>query len=119
MVLGFVKNINLNIIGDTIIPMLYNEYKIEKVILTRASVNLTGTSANIIGFTGRDGTGTQVIDGTGSLSPLDTPSKFTECFPASETNNNIFTQESLYARVSVVHGSSAFVSLYILGAGFI
>lgn len=108
--LAVFKGINLNVLGDTPLPILSaTNYSVANVVMANASISLTTAAAGLFTAPGAGGTG---IVANAALSALTGPTIVSQRTVASTTNR---TEQALYWNVATAQGAPATADLYVYG----
>lgn len=112
-VLAIFKSLNLNSAGsDNAVTITASKYIVRKVILTNASVDLSGGLATVGVFTAAAGAGTTIVT-AGIVTALTGSTKYIDMTIALTTD--VLTASTLYIRNVLANGSAATVDVYIMG----
>jgi len=104
------KGVNLNAVGDTVLPILNaTTYSVSNAILTNVSVNLTTAEIGI--FTGPTASGTTIRANATSAAN----SASTVVAQLATVVTTAVTSQNLYLYTSVAQGAAATGDLYIYG----
>ena len=118
--IGYVISLNLNSVADTTLTPTgaATKYIVRRVVVTNASVNLTGSAARLALYTGAGATGTQIT----TISNIDTLTSATTfadlpvaILAAGGLSGSTLTATPIYVRVTAVHGSAATIDVYVYG----
>lgn len=111
--IGSAIGVNLDAVGDTVIvaPNGARKYIITDMIVTNASVTLSGSSVTI-GAYGAAAAGGEVIVTPATATALTAASKFVKRTIAQD---DTVTGGSVFIRVAVVHGAAATADVYLYG----
>lgn len=112
-VLGSASNLDVNsAAADTAITIEGSRYIVDKIIVERASINLT--TAQIGVFTAAAAGGT-VVAGGQVLSALTASTKFDELTLDAGVGTDVLTAPILYVNNTVAQGAPATISIWIIG----
>ena len=111
--LGVVKGVNVNALGDTVIPInTATTYSVANVVLTNASISLTTALAGV--FTAASAGGTAIV-ANAALSGLTGSTIVSQRTVASTVAQ---TTQNLYFNVGTAQGAAATVDVYVYGYDF-
>lgn len=111
--LGVLAAVDLNVgTNDNAITIESARYRIDKVVVENASINLTTVTAGL--FTAAGGGGT-TIAADQALSALTASSKFLDLTLAGIAATDVFTDGTLYFRTGTPQGAAATANVYVFG----
>jgi len=111
--LGYRQNVDMNVGNtDTIIGIESTRYRIDKITVTRATLNLTTATAGA--FTAAAAGGTPIANDQ-VLSALTAQSKFKDLTLQAVTGTDVFTGANVYFRVGTPQGAGSTADVYIYG----
>ena len=109
--LGSAQAVNLNAVGDTVIPVISctGNYSVQSVIVANASTSLTAAYGAV--YSGPGATGTAVK----SAYALSGNDSTTKVVVTAATSTNILTGTPLYFRCTTAQGAAATADVFIYG----
>lgn len=108
--LGSFQSVNVNAIGDTVIPLLnFGSVSVSNVIVTNASVNLTTAAAGV--FTGPSAGGTAIV-ANAALSACTSAAVVSQRTVASTA---AIAGGNLYFNVATAQGAAATCDVFVYG----
>lgn len=109
--LGQLRNANMNITSDQVIPMIIGKYIIEKIIVANPSVSLSVAAGGIYTTTSKGGT--VIVSGDQLYSGLTGSTKYISL--SIFTNADYVATASLYFSLTTPQGSAATADIFIYG----
>jgi hypothetical protein len=111
--LGAASTVNMNSgASDNAITIESARYRIDKVVVENASINLTTATAGM--FTAAGGGGT-TLAADQVLTALNASTKFLDLTLGGGYNTDVFTAATLYFRVGTAQGAAATANVWIFG----
>jgi len=111
--LGYRQNVDMNVGNtDTIIGIESVRYRIDKITVTRATLNLTTATAGA--FTAAAAGGTAIANDQ-VLTALTAQAKFKDLTLQAVTGTDVFTGANVYFRVGTPQGAGSTADVYIYG----
>lgn len=98
--------------NDNALTVESGRYRIDKVIVENASIDLTTATAGL--FTAAGGGGTTIASDQ-ALSALTTSSKFKDLTLQAIAGTDVFTDGTLYFRTGTAQGAAATANIFIMG----
>lgn len=113
--LGSLTAVNLNVSGDTLIPIVGStRYRITRIVIENASISLSTVTVGI--FSAAGGIGTIAADQ--AVSGATGTNKFVSLTISSIGLTDIFTGTDLYFRVGTPQGAAATGNIWLFGESF-
>lgn len=111
--LGFASAVDMNAGNtDTVISIESTKYRIDKIIVTRASISLT--TATVAAYTAPAAGGTAIANNQ-AVSALTAVTKFMDLVLQAIVGTDYFTGANVYFRVGTAQGSAAVANVYVMG----
>ena len=109
---AYLKDVNLNATGDNAItvPNGGRYYRVQAVLVTNASANLSGGSLAYGLFTATGGSGQIVANGVNSATSL---TAATKVIAPTVAQTDVSNSGTIYFRVGTANGSAATADVYV------
>lgn len=114
--LGAFVGANFNSTGDQAITMASSKYIIRRIVVTNASVDLSGATIPLGGiYTNAAKAGTIIVAAAQSYAALTASTKWLDLTLTAVVGTDVLTAATTYLSLSTAHGSAATADVYVFG----